>query len=142
MFTLLFLVAFWLSNLLIFFSKMNLAPQSIIDYYLGSEEKYTLAKTYRGMLEITHSHLAIMAVVILLLTHLFIFTSFSRQLKISVVAIFFGSAFLGEAASWFIRFVHPGFAWLKILAFILLQISMLFVIISLIKYLLQSNSSL
>lgn len=140
-FTLLFLSAFWISNLLIYFYKMDLTPQSVVNYYLGSEENYTLAKTYGGMLEVTHSHLAVMAVVILLLTHLFIFTSFSKKIKIIIVAIFFSSAFSGEAASWLVRFVHPSFAWLKIFAFILLQLSMLFVIISLIKYLLQNNSS-
>lgn len=139
LFTLLFLGLFWVTNLLIYFSKMSMSPESVTGYYLGSDTEYTLPKTAGAMLEVTHSHLAIMAVVILLLTHLFVFTPFSRKVKITTVIIFFGSALLGEASGWLVRFVHPGFAWLKIISFTALELSMLFVILAMVKSLLFNN---
>lgn len=138
-FTILFLGLFWVTNLFIYFSKMSLTPASVAAYYRGSEANYTLPKTAGAMLEVTHSHLAIMAVVILLLTHLFIFTPFSRKVKIATIVVFFSSALLGEASGWLVRFVHPGFSWLKIISFTALELSMLFVLLAMVKNLLFNN---
>ena len=114
---------------------MDLTPASVAAYYNGSEADFTPPRTYGSMLEVTHTHLPVMALVALLLTHLFIFTKLSKEIKISAIIVFFASAFLGEMSSWLVRFVHPGFAWLKIAAFIALQVSMLFVIYALLKLL-------
>ncbi len=137
--TVLFLVGFWVTTFLMYFSKMDLTPASVAAYYNGSEATFTPPRTYGSMLEVTHTHLPVMALVALLLTHLFIFTKLSKEIKYSAIIAFFASAFSGEMSSWLVRFVHPGFAWLKIASFISLQISMMFVIYALLKLLLSKN---
>jgi hypothetical protein len=120
-FTLLLLLGFWLSNFALYFAHMNLTPQSVTGFYLGSEQEYRLPRTYQAMLEVTHMHLPMMAVVILLLTHLLIFAPLSSRGKTGIIVTAFVSALGFEAAGWLVRFAHPVFAWLKIIAFLTLQ---------------------
>jgi hypothetical protein len=100
---------------------MDLQPDSVVEYYRGSEEEFSMPRTYGAMLEVTHMHLAMMAMVILLLTHLAIFLPWSLRWRVVLVLGTFGSALLGETSGWLVRFLHPAFAWLKILAFLGLQ---------------------
>ncbi len=126
--TVLLLVGFWLSNFALYFASMNLTPQSVVDYYLGSEAEYRLPRTYQSMLEVTHMHLPMMAVVLLLLTHLLIFVSLSQRVKVGIIIAAFSSALAFEAAGWLVRFVDPLFAWLKIAGFIILQVTIAFLL--------------
>ncbi|MGH7495597.1 MAG: hypothetical protein ACREOO_24825 [bacterium] len=119
--TLFLLLAFWASNFALYFAEMNLLPQSVVNYYLGSEAEYRLPRTYQTMLEVTHVHLPMMAVIMLLLTHLLIFVPLPTRLKAGIIVTTFASALAFEAAGWLVRFVHPAFAWLKIAGFLLLQ---------------------
>jgi len=128
LFTLLLLVGFWISNFALYFASMNLTPQSVINYYLGAEAEYRLPRTYQSMLEVTHMHLPMMAVVMLLLTHLLIFVPLSQQVKTTIIVAAFGSALAFEAAGWLVRFVHPQFAWLKIAGFVVLQACIAFLL--------------
>lgn len=129
--SLVFLIAFWITTFFMYFSRMGLTPESVTAYYLGSEAAFTMPRTAGTMLEVTHGHLPVMAMVALLLTHLFIFTPLSQKIKSATIVVLFASAFLGEAASWLVRFVHPDFAWLKIVSFATLQVSMGLVIFGL-----------
>ncbi|MCB0271213.1 MAG: hypothetical protein KDH95_23845, partial [Calditrichaeota bacterium] len=61
--TLIFFAIFWVTTFVMFFSKMGLSPQSVVDYYLGSEALYTQPRTFGSMLEVTHGHLPVMAMV-------------------------------------------------------------------------------
>lgn len=123
--TLLLLAGFVLSNFALYFSKMNLDPASVVQYYNGSEEDFRPARTYQSMLEVTHGHLAMMAVVILLLTHLVIFAPMSRKMKIGFIVFAFSAALLSEGSGWLVRFVSPGFAWLKVASFLALQFALI-----------------
>lgn len=120
-FALLLLLGFWLSNFALYFAQMNLTPQSVIEFYRGSEAEYRLPRTYQTMLEVTHMHLPMMAVVLLLLTHLLIFVPMTLRRKIEIIITTFIAALGFEAAGWLVRFVHPMFAWLKIVGFLTLQ---------------------
>ena len=133
--TIIFLFGFWITTFLMYFDRMDLTPASVIAYYNGSEAEFTQPRTYGSMLEVTHTHLPVMALVALLLTHLFIFTPLSKRIKFPAIIAFFASALLGEAASWLVRFVDPVFAWLKIIAFVTLEISMIFVMVALFQLL-------
>ena len=68
--TLTLLMVFWVSNFGMYFARMDLSPQSVQDYYIGSEEQFKMPRTYQSMLEVSHTHLPMMAMVVLLLTHL------------------------------------------------------------------------
>jgi hypothetical protein len=139
LFTMFFLFGFLIVNFLMFFHKMDLTPESIASYYRGNEEDFRPARTYQSMLEVTHSHLPVMAVVMLVLTHLVIFTPASKGVKYSFIVIAFTSAFLNEGSNYLIRFVDPDFAWLKIFTFLSLQASISLLLIILITFLIRSH---
>jgi hypothetical protein len=117
----LYVAGLWLSNALLYFQKMGLAPASVVDYYRGSEERYTPPRTYPGMLEVAHFHLFAMGMLLLVLTHLMLFVPVRNAVKVWLIALPFLAAILDEGAGWLVRFVHPGFAWLKIVGFLALQ---------------------
>ena len=133
--TCLLLAGFWVTNLALFLSRLGLAPSSIAAYYLGSEADFRPPRTLGAMLEVTHSHLPVMALVLLLLTHLLIFAPYSRRARFGMVGIAFFSALFEEGAGWLIRFVHPGFAWLKLSAFLVLQGTLAFLLVGLLLFL-------
>ena len=135
-----FLAGLWASNFFFYFSKMGLTPQSVVDYYRGSEALFTQPRSFETMLETTHFHLPMMAVVLLILTHLAIFAPFTRRTKTWLISGTFGSALLEEGSGWLVRFVWPGFAILKILSFVVFQSFMAFLLFALIRYLLSAAS--
>ncbi len=128
---LVFLSGFWVTNFALYFSKMSVTVQSVKGYYLGSEENYTMPRTYQSMLEVTHSHLPMMALVVLLVTHLLIFVPYSNTTKLGLIISGFALGFTNETSGWLVRFVDPNFAWLKVTAFLSFQGVMGFLILSL-----------
>jgi len=132
-----YIVLLWLSNGLMYFHRMDLTPSSVVGYYLGSEEQFTQPRSYQGMLEVSHFHLFSMGMLVLTLTHLMLMTEFSVRLKIWLSSLTYLSAIADEAGGWLVRFVHPLFAYFKIAAFVLLELSLatllVVVIVSLIR---------
>lgn len=140
-FFLFYVVAFWLTNALLYFNKMSLTYQSVVDYYLGSEEKFLQPRSYQGLLEISHFHLFSMGILMLTLTHLLLFVPLQPGWKAVLICLSFGSAFLDEAASWLVRFVHPFFAYVKLASFLTLQGSLLIVMVCTLLALLTKSPS-
>lgn len=129
------LTGFWVTNVAIFVSRLGFSPSSIAAYYLGSEAEFRPPRTAGAMLEVTHMHLPMMALVMLLLTHLLLFAPYSRRAKLWMVAIAFSSALVEEGSGWFVRFVDPRFAWLKLLSFVTLQAILAFLLLGLVLFL-------
>lgn len=119
----------WLSNGLMYFHKMGLSAQSVIDYYLGSESRFTQPVSYQTLLEVSHFHLFAMGMLVLTLTHLLLFTPLAMGPKIWLTGLTFFSALADEGAGWLVRFVHPQFAYFKIASFLLLEASLLALLI-------------
>jgi hypothetical protein len=94
----LYVIGLWLTNALLYFSKMSLTAVSVIDYYLGSEERFLSPRSYQGLLEVSHFHLFAMGMLLLVL--------------------------IDEGAGWLVRFVSPNFAYAKIAGFLLLETSL------------------
>ena len=117
----LYVSALWVTNALLYFSKMGLTAASVVEYYLGSEERFMTPRSYQGLLEVSHFHLFAMGMLLLVLTHLALFVPVSPRAKAGLVVIPFAAALLDEGAGWLVRFVAPGFAYLKIAGFLLLQ---------------------
>jgi hypothetical protein len=132
---LLLLAGFWVTNLALYFRHMTLDPQSVVDYYRGNEAAFRPPRSAEGMLEVTHMHLPMFAVVLLLLTHLSIFAPGRAAGKVAQILVAFLSALLSEAAGWLTRFVHPGFAWLKVGAFVGFQLSVAILLVVLVLFL-------
>lgn len=129
------LALFWVTNFALFVSRLGFTPTSIASYYLGSEADYRPPRTAGSMLEVTHAHLPMMALVMLLLTHLMIFTPYSRRTRVFLIVGAFLSAALDEGAGWLVRFVHPGFAIVKLAAFVSLQGILAFLLVALALFL-------
>jgi len=119
--TFVFLTGLWVSNFGMYFSRMSLSPSSVAAYYRGSDETFQPARTFGSMVESSHGHFAMMAMVLLVLTHLYILVPGPRRLKTAFVGGTFAATFLSEASGWLVRFVHPGFAILKPVAFLASQ---------------------
>lgn len=126
--TLALLLAFWVTNVGMYFARMDLHPSSVVAYYNGSEEDFRPPRSGESMLETTHMHLPMMAMVLLVLTHLLIFVPMSRRAKVGFIVATFVSALMEEGAGWLVRFVSPTFAPLKVLGFVGLQALMAWLI--------------
>ncbi|MBI4371541.1 MAG: hypothetical protein HY552_04510 [Elusimicrobia bacterium] len=133
--TLLFAAGLWVTNAAMYFSRMDLTPKSVRAYYLGDASEYSSPKSAAALLEVSHAHLATMGVMILLLTHLALFAPWEDRRKKLLVAASFGSALLGEASGWLVRFVSPAFAPLKVAAFVLFQTALGVLVLGLASFL-------
>ena len=111
----------WVTNALLYFSKMSLAPASVVAYYLGNEEKFLSPRSYQGLLEISHFHLFAIGMLLLVLTHLMLFVPLSGRFKAWLISVPFLAGVVDEGAGWLVRFADPGFAILKVAGFVLLQ---------------------
>jgi hypothetical protein len=120
----LYVVGLWVTNALLYFSKMGLSPDSVVAYYLGSEEQFLSPRSYQGLLEVSHFHFFAMGMLLLVLTHLMLFVPIRGGLKAWLIAVPFLAGFVDEGAGWLVRFAHPGFAVLKIAGFLLLETSL------------------
>jgi hypothetical protein len=137
-----YIALLWLSNGLMYFHHMNLTPDSVITYYLGSEALFTQPRSYQGMLEVSHFHLFSMGMLIVTLTHLMLMTDFSVRLKIWLSSLTYLSALADEAGGWLVRFVHPLFAYFKIAAFLMLELSLAALLFVVIFSLIQARASM
>ena len=116
-----YVAGLWVTNLLLYFSKMGLTADSVVSYYLGNEEQFLAPRSFQALLEISHFHLFAMGMLLLVLTHLILFIPVSGRIKAWLIVIPFLAALLGEGAGWGVRFVHPAFAYAKICGFLALQ---------------------
>ena len=120
----LYVAGLWLTNALLYFQKMSLDPASVVEYYRGAEERFLTAKSFQGLLEVSHFHLFAMGMLLLVLTHLMLFVPLADRIKLWLIVTPFASALLDEGAGWLVRFAHPGFALLKVGGFLALQTSL------------------
>ena len=132
----------WISNGMMYFHRMDLTFDSVVTYYCGNEEQFIPAKSYDGMLEVLHFHLFSMGMLAVTLTHLMLMTDFSTHLKIWLSCLTFFSALAEELAGWFVRFVHPQFAYFKIAMFLLLELSLLVLIVTIVLSLIKARTKM
>ena len=119
-----YMLVLWVSIGLMYFHKMDLTAHSVVEYYLGSEAKFTEPRSYQSLLEVSHAHMFSMGMLAVTLTHLLLFTEAPVRLKIGLSGLIYLAAIGDEAAGWLVRFAHPGFAYLKIGMFLTLELSM------------------
>lgn len=137
--TLVLLVGFWITNIAMYFSRMDLRPASVVTYYNGAETDFRPPRSAASMLETTHMHLPMMGMVLLFLTHLVIFVPMPRGAKVAFIATAFVSALLEEGAGWLVRFVSPLFAPLKVAGFLGLQASLAYLVLALAVFLVRAS---
>jgi hypothetical protein len=137
---LVYIALLWVSNGLMYFHHMDLTPNSVVLYYLGSEEQFIPPRSYQGMLEVSHFHLFSMGMLVLTLTHLMLMTEFPVRLKIWLSSLTYAAALADEAGGWLVRFVDPVFAYFKIVAFALLELSLAALLVIVITALVRARA--
>jgi hypothetical protein len=113
------------TNTLLYFDKMSLAPASVVAHYLGSETEFREPRSYLGMLELAHFHLFAVGMLIMVMTHLMLFIPVSGKLKVWLISVPFLAGIVSEGSGWLVRFVSPNFAIMKVGGFLLLQGSLI-----------------
>jgi hypothetical protein len=119
----------WATNAGLYFSKMSLMPSSVVDYFRGNEEKFMQPRSLQGLLETLHFHAFAMGLLLVTLTHLVLFVPISLRAKAYGIATAFVSGLGDELSGWGVRFIHPGFAYLKIFFFLALEGSILWLVV-------------
>lgn len=91
-------------------------PQRIAAYYRGGTRsgEMTFAKTFRELVEVTHFHAFIMAVVYLVLAHLLLATDAPERTKRAVIVLSFAGLAGDIIAVWLIRYVCAAFAYVQL----------------------------
>jgi hypothetical protein len=132
-FFLVYILLFWVTNWILYFQKMSLDPASVVTHFRGDPDAEfgQPARPLGALAEVSHFHLFAMGVLVMTLTHLVLFLPVSLRVKGGLTLVTFLSALLNEGSSWLVRYSHPGFAWLKVTSFLVLQISLLGLLIAL-----------
>ncbi len=129
-----FFVFLWITNLLLYL-QIGFSYESVVQYYLGSEADFRPPRSYLGMLEEAHFHFFAMAIILVTLNHLILFTKIGNFWKLVLILSSFLSALGDIAGGWLIRYVSPEFAYLKIVSLIVLQVSLVALMIIVIWFL-------
>ncbi len=134
LFFLVYVALFWVTNWVLLLTKMDLTPSAIANYYRGdpAAEFGQPPRPLSALAEQSHFHLFAMGVLVMTLTHLLLFLPIAMRVKATLVVLTFSAALLDEGSNWLVRYVHAGFAWLKIAAFLTLQASLLGLLIALV----------
>lgn len=122
-FTVLFFLFLWITNLLLYF-QIGFSYESVVEYYLGSEQDFRPPRSYLGMLEEAHFHFFAMAIILVTLNHLILFTKIGNFWKLLLILSSYLSALGDIAGGWLILYVSPEFAYLKIASLLVLQVSL------------------
>lgn len=107
-------------------TRTHFAPEELVHYYVGNEEKDLYGKTFNELLELTHFHLFSVPVLLFIQGHLFLMTYWPRRLKIIIVLASFIGAGLMIGGPWLIVYVSPKCAVLMMIGRIFLMLSFLF----------------
>lgn len=118
---LVFTALLWVTNALLFFAHMDFSYAAVVAHYRGDEAAFSQPRSYKVLLEVSHFHLFAMGILLLTMTHLVLFVPLSGAVKAALIVGSFAGALLDEGSGWLVRFVHPGFAWMKLGGFVLLQ---------------------
>lgn len=96
--------------------RIGVSPAAIARYYRGGETGDTMAfpKPWGHLLEVTHAHAFTMAVIFLVLGHLFLGTSLGPRTKGVTVLLSFAGIAGDLAGPWLVRYVAAGFAWVQL----------------------------
>jgi len=105
-----------LTNFLFGMTKTGLTSGAIVAYYRGDPDRLMFGKTFQELLEVAHAHAFMMPLVLLVLGHLFFLTEWSAQGKRFVLTVALVTIFLDITTPWAVRYLHPAWAHVKLVA--------------------------
>jgi hypothetical protein len=100
--------------------RIGVSPDAIAAYYRGGESAgvMTFPKTFGQLLEISHAHAFTMAVIFLILAHLFASTAVPPAVKGIVLGITFAGLLGDLVAPWLTRYVSAQCAWIELFSWV------------------------
>jgi uncharacterized membrane protein YphA (DoxX/SURF4 family) len=131
-----YMLLFWVTSGLMYFDRMSLDPRSVAAYFLGDpdQEFGRPPRPYASLVEASHMHLFAMGMLLMVLTHLLLVLPASARVKSVLVAVTFATALLNELSNWLVRFIHAGFAYVKVASFLAMEVSLLALIVILARH--------
>jgi hypothetical protein len=98
--------------------RIGFSPSAVATYYRGSDAGDVMAfpKNFGQLVEVTHAHAFVFAIVFLILAHLFAATSVSDRVKVIVLALAFVGTVGDLVAPWLVRYGAAWCAWLALFA--------------------------
>lgn len=124
-----------------YYERTEFSPQKTIRYYCGDEEEdfdaslsaeeieskleegMFFPKSYRELLEVTHTHIFSIPIVVFILSRILSMTHAREMLKITVYSVSYAGIILNLAAPWLISYVCHHFVAAFIISNILLVLS-------------------
>lgn len=98
----------------LFLTKLGWTPASVARYYRGDPERFLNPRSFQGLLEVTHFHLFAFGFFYVVVAHLLLHAGLPRAVRTALLSGL-GLALTADlAAGWLVRYLHPGFAWLKL----------------------------
>jgi len=96
--------------------RIGVTPAAIATFYRGSEsgDVMVFPKTAAQLLEVTHAHAFVMAIVFLILAHLFVSTSAPETLKMVVLTVAFVGTVGDLMSPWLVRYGAASCAWIAL----------------------------
>ena len=115
------------SGAVLFVRKLGLTPEGVRRFYLGAPEIFAPPRSALGLLEVAVPHLVAMPLAVFVTVHLVAMAGLVRRRAFSVLSsLTFAGVLVGIAAGFVTRFLWPGLAWLKIVAFLSVEGMVLF----------------
>ena len=97
-------------------TRTGMTPAAVADYYRGNPDRMLFEKTFQELLETTHAHAFMMPIILLVLGHLFFLTDWPATPKRWVIVTAMASTFLMLVTPWAVRYGHPAWAVVNVLA--------------------------
>ena len=116
------------SSALLFSQKIGFSYEGVLDYYLGSEELFMMAKSNAGLLKIILPHIFGFALFFMVVLHFLLFTKHNKtkQFKFLIYSTFF-VGILELFSPFFILSGFEFFAYIKLISFFLLESLLLYI---------------
>jgi len=125
---LLFSLLLVISAVMLFEHKIGFSFNSILEYYVGNEEKFIPAKSLTGILKIILPHIFVFGLLAMVLLHFLVFTE-HRYKKATSVLIYL--TFITVLIEMFIPFLIVSgfefFVYIKLLSFVLFLMLVLYI---------------
>lgn len=124
-----------------YYERTGFSAQKTIRYYCGNEEEELdvplsaeenklkleeglfFPKSYRELLEVTHTHIFSMPIVVFILSRIMAMTHTREGLKVTIYGVSFVGILLNLASPWLIRYASPHFVIAFTLSNIFLMLS-------------------
>ena len=129
------------SAFMLFIQKIGFAPDAILAYYQGDEEKFIQAKTLAGLLKVVYPHLLSIGLFTMVLLHFVYFTSFKKStFFVKFIYLSYVTVFVEIFSGFALILGSSVFAYIKLLSFLLMFVLFIFMFFILLRSILTQKN--